>query len=563
MTSVPTNAADSEVERPEDIPTGVALLNNPLYNRGTGFTLAEREAFNLVGLLPPRVLSMEHHAARILQNFHKKPTDLEKYVYLIDLHDRNQTLFYRILIDNLEEMMPIVYTPTVGQACQQYGHIFRRPRGLYISARDRGQIAERLKNWPIDDIRVIVVTDGERILGLGDLGANGMGIPIGKLSLYTGCAGIPPAMTLPITLDIGTENKDFLDDPLYIGLPQRRLRGAEYDAFIEEFMQAVTERFPNVLVQFEDFGNQNAFTLLERYRNRYRVFNDDIQGTASVTLAGLLAALRLITLESGATRKLTEQRLLFLGAGEAGVGIADLVVSEMVKQGLAAEEARQRCWFVDSHGLVVKSRTDLAAHKLPYAHDHEPVADLITAVDELRPTILIGVSGQPRTFTRAIIEKMARFNERPIIFALSNPTSKSECTAEEAYSFTGGRAIFASGSPFPSYKLYGKTYHPGQGNNSYIFPGVGLGVVVSGARHVTNEMFEAAARSLADQVTEADMAAGRIYPVLSRIRDVSVAIATAVAEIAWREGLATAPQPDDIGQYVREFMYDPQYTPLV
>lgn len=563
MTSVPTNAADSEVERPEDMPTGVALLNNPLYNRGTGFTLAEREAFNLVGLLPPRVLSMEHHAARILQNFHKKPTDLEKYVYLIDLHDRNQTLFYRILIDNLEEMMPIVYTPTVGQACQQYGHIFRRPRGLYISARDRGQIAERLKNWPIDDIRVIVVTDGERILGLGDLGANGMGIPIGKLSLYTGCAGIPPAMTLPITLDIGTENKDFLDDPLYIGLPQRRLRGAEYDAFIEEFMQAVTERFPNVLVQFEDFGNQNAFTLLERYRNRYRVFNDDIQGTASVTLAGLLAALRLITLESGATRKLTEQRLLFLGAGEAGVGIADLVVSEMVKQGLAAEEARQRCWFVDSHGLVVKSRTDLAAHKLPYAHDHEPVADLITAVDELRPTILIGVSGQPRTFTRAIIEKMARFNERPIIFALSNPTSKSECTAEEAYSFTGGRAIFASGSPFPSYKLYGKTYHPGQGNNSYIFPGVGLGVVVSGARHVTNEMFEAAARSLADQVTEADMAAGRIYPVLSRIRDVSVAIATAVAEIAWREGLATAPQPDDIGQYVREFMYDPQYTPLV
>lgn len=563
MTSVPTNAADSEVERPEDMPTGVALLNNPLYNRGTGFTLAEREAFNLVGLLPPRVLSMEHHAARILQNFHKKPTDLEKYVYLIDLHDRNQTLFYRILIDNLEEMMPIVYTPTVGQACQQYGHIFRRPRGLYISARDRGQIAERLKNWPIDDIRVIVVTDGERILGLGDLGANGMGIPIGKLSLYTGCAGIPPAMTLPITLDIGTENKDFLDDPLYIGLPQRRLRGAEYDAFIEEFMQAVTERFPNVLVQFEDFGNQNAFTLLERYRNRYRVFNDDIQGTASVTLAGLLAALRLITLESGATRKLTEQRLLFLGAGEAGVGIADLVVSEMVKQGLAAEEARQRCWFVDSHGLVVKSRTDLAAHKLPYAHDHEPVADLITAVDELRPTILIGVSGQPRTFTRAIIEKMARFNERPIIFALSNPTSKSECTAEEAYSFTGGRAIFASGSPFPSYKLYGKTYHPGQGNNSYIFPGVGLGVVVSGARHVTNEMFEAAARSLADQVTEADMAAGRIYPVLSRIRDVSVAIATAVAEIAWREGLATAPRPDDIGQYVREFMYDPQYTPLV
>lgn len=563
MTSIPTIVTVGEAERVEDMPTGVALLQNPLYNRGTGFTLAEREAFNLGGLLPPRVLTMEQHAARILQNFHKKPTDLEKYVHMIDLQDRNQTLFYRILIDNLEEMMPIIYTPTVGQACQQYGHIFRRPRGLYLSAKDRGQIAERLQNWPIDDIRVIVVTDGERILGLGDLGANGMGIPIGKLSLYIGCAGVPPEMTLPITLDVGTENQEFLDDPLYIGLPQRRLRGEEYDAFIEEFMQAVTERFPNVLVQFEDFANHNAFQLLDRYRNRYRVFNDDIQGTASVTLAGLLAALRLITIEEGSPRKLTEQRLLFLGAGEAGVGIADLIVSEMVQQGLSVEEVRQRCWFVDSQGLVVKSRADLAAHKLPYAHDHEPLTDLITAVDELRPTILIGVSGQSRTFTRAIIEKMARFNERPIIFALSNPTSKSECTAEEAYSYTGGRAIFASGSPFPSYKLYGKTYHPGQGNNSYIFPGVGLGVVISGARHVTNEMFEAAARALAAQVTDADMAAGRIYPVLSRIRDVSVAIATAVAEIAWREGLATAPRPDDIGQYVREFMYDPQYTPLV
>ncbi len=462
------SANDAAAELPEDFPRGPALLFSPLLNRGTGFTHAEREAFGLRGLLPPRVLSLEEHAARILMNFRKKPTDLEKYVFLIGVEDRNETLFYRVLIDNIEEMMPIVYTPTVGLACQQYGHIFRRPRGLFISANDRGRIAELLDNWPIDDIRVIVVTDGERILGLGDQGANGMGIPVGKLSLYTACAGIPPSMTLPIMLDVGTENEAFREDPLYIGLQRPRLKGEEYDAFVEEFMQAVTARFPDALVQFEDFANHNAFRLLETYRNRYRTFNDDIQGTAAVTLAGLFAALRLIEAEGGPRRKLSEQRLLFLGAGEAGVGIADLVVSAMVREGLSPEEARGRCWFVDSTGLVVKSRARLAAHKLPYAHEHPPVKDLLEAVEELRPTAIIGVSGQPRTFTREIIERMSKYNDRPIIFALSNPTSKSECTAEEAYTYSGGRAIFASGSPFPSFKLYGKTFHPGQGNNAYI-----------------------------------------------------------------------------------------------
>jgi len=548
---------------PEDFPRGQAILHNPLYNRGTGFTYAEREAFGLCGLLPPRVLSLEEHAARILQNYRKKPTDLEKYVYLIGVQDRNETLFYRMLIDNIEEMMPIVYTPTVGLACQQYGHIFRRPRGLFISARDKGRIADRVANWPLDDVRVVVVTDGERILGLGDLGANGMGIPVGKLSLYTACAGIPPAMTLPVMLDVGTENQAFREDPLYIGLPQPRLRDGAFDELLEEFMQAVTARFPDVLVQFEDFGNINAFRMLDKYRDDYRVFNDDIQGTASVTLAGLFAALRLIAREGGPDRKLSDQRLLFLGAGEAGIGIADLIVSTMVQEGLTPEEARARCWFVDSRGLVIQSRTDLAAHKLPYAHDHEPEADLLAAVNDLRPTALIGVSGQGRTFTRAIIEAMARYNERPILFALSNPTSKSECTAEEAYTYSGGRAIFASGSPFPSFRLYGKTYNPGQGNNSYIFPGVGLGVVVSGARIVTDEMFAAAAHALADQVTEEEMAAGRIYPTLNRIREVSLGIATSVAEIAWREGLATQPRPDDLQQAIREFMYEPEYRPLV
>ena len=568
MSSENTKAADAAAELPEDFPRGTQLLFNPIFNRGTGFSKAEREAFGLRGLLPPRVLSLHHHAARILENFYKKPTDLEKYVYMIGLEDRNETLFYRILIDNLDTMMPIVYTPTVGQACQQYGHIFRRPRGLFISAKDKGDIAELLKNWPIDDIRVIVVTDGERILGLGDQGANGMGIPVGKLSLYTACAGIPPTATLPIMLDVGTENQTFLNDPLYIGLPERRLKGQAYDDFLEEFMQAAVERFPNAVIQFEDFANHHAFELLERYRDRYCVFNDDIQGTAAVTLAGLFAALRLIAADGGPRRKLSEQRLLFLGAGEAGVGIADLVVTAMVDEGtsvdegLSLEEARRRCWFVDSRGLVVRSRDDLAAHKLPFAHDHEPIFDLLTAVDELRPTAIIGVSGQPRTFTREIIERMARYNERPIIFALSNPTSKSECTAEEAYTYTGGRAIFASGSPFPPFRLYGKTYYPGQGNNAYIFPGVGLGAVVSGARHVTDEMFEAAARALAEQVTDEDMAAGRIYPELPRIREVSVAIAAAVAEIAFREGLATVPKPDDLPRAIRDYMYDPKYTPL-
>jgi malate dehydrogenase (oxaloacetate-decarboxylating)(NADP+) len=563
MNTLTMPTADELDSLPEDFPHGFDLLHNPLYNRGTGFTAAERETFHLRGLLPPRVLSLQDQVARILENSRKKPTDLEKYVHLMSLEDRNETLFYRVLMDNLEEMMPIVYTPTVGQACQQYGHIFRRPRGLFISAEDRGRIADILDNWPLDDIRVIVVTDGERILGLGDQGANGMGIPVGKLALYTACAGIPPSMTLPVMLDVGTENEAFLNDPLYIGMPHRRLRGAEYDAFIEEFMEAVTARFPKVLVQFEDFANHHAFQLLQRYRDRYRVFNDDIQGTAAVTLAGLLAALRLIAAEGGPDRKISEQRLLFLGAGEAGVGIANLVVTAMVEEGLSPTEARQRCWFVDSHGLVVAERDDLAEHKLPYAHQHSRLNDLLSAVNELQPTAIIGVSGQPRTFTREVIEAMGKYNERPIIFALSNPTSKSECTAEEAYNYTNGRAIFASGSPFPPHKLYGKTYYPGQGNNAYIFPGVGLGVVVSGARHVTYEMFEAAARTLAEQVTTADLAAGRIYPVLGRIRDVSAAIAESVARIAFEHDLATEPRPAGLAQHIRDFMYDPEYRPLV
>ena len=534
-------------------PIGVDLLHNPLLNHGTAFTEEEREQFKLRGLLPPRVFSQERQVQRSLENYRKKPSDMEKYIYLIGLEDRNETLFYRLVMDNLEDMMPIIYTPTVGKACQEYAHIFRRPRGLYISAEDKGRVAEVVANWPHDDVEVIVVTDGERILGLGDLGVNGMGIPVGKLSLYTACAGINPARTLPITLDVGTENEKLLNDPLYIGLPQRRLRGAEYDALIDEFMTAVTERYPNVMVQFEDFANLNAFRLLHKYRNAYCTFNDDIQGTAAVTLAGIYSSLRL----TGG--KLSEQKLLFLGAGEAGIGIADLIVSAMMDEGLSEAEAKQRCWFVDSRGLVESTRTDLAEHKLPYAHEFAAQPDLLSAVKALQPTGIIGVSGRGQMFTQPIVEKMAELNERPIVFALSNPTSNSECTAEEAYTWSDGRAIFASGSPFDPVEYKGKTYVPGQGNNSYIFPGVGLGVVAVKARHVPDEMFMAAARTLAQLVTEEDLAKGRVYPSLKRIREVSGAIGTAVAEVAFAKNLASVARPNDLPAYIEGQMFQPVY----
>lgn len=540
-----------------DFPHGVDLLHNPMLNKGTAFTTAERDAFGLHGLLPPCVATQELQAQRIMENFRRKPNDLEKYIFMTSLEDRNENLFYRVVIDNMEMMMPIIYTPTVGKACQEFGHIFRRPRGLYISANDKGRVDELLANWPYEDVRVIVVTDGERILGLGDLGANGMGIPVGKLSLYTACAGINPATTLPITLDVGTNNEKLLDDPLYIGLRQHRLRGEAYDELVEEFVMAVQDRFPRALIQFEDFANINAFRLLQKYRDRILAFNDDIQGTASVTLAGLYAAMRLTN------GRLRDQTIVFLGAGEAGIGIADLIVTAMIEEGLTEAEARRRCWFVDSRGLVVSGRSDLAAHKLPYAHDHEPLPDLAASVAALKPTAIIGVSGQPRMFTQPIVEKMAELNEQPIIFALSNPTTNSECTAEEAYTWSNGRAIFASGSPFDPVMVNGRTFVPGQGNNSYIFPGVGLGVVACEARHVTDSMFLTAAKTLASLVTEDDLALGRIYPSLKRIREVSATIGTAVAADAYRQKLAQTPEPDDLHAYILSTMYEPSYPTYI
>ena len=539
------------------LPSGVALLRDPAVNKDGAFTEEERETLGLRGLLPARVQTMEEQVTRTLENIRRKPNDIEKYLFMIALQDRNKTLFYRVVIDYIEEMMPIIYTPTVGQACLEYGHIFRRPRGIFISAKDRGRMPELLRNWPYRDIRIIVVTDGERILGLGDLGADGMGIPVGKLALYSACAGIHPSLSLPVTLDVGTETEPLLNDPLYIGLKQRRLRGAAYDDFVEEFIVAVEEVFPRTLIQFEDFANLNAFRLLERYRGRICAFNDDIQGTAAVALAGLYSALRI---RGG---KLGDQKILFVGAGEAGMGAADLTVTALVAEGLSEPEARQRCWFVDSKGLVVQSRSDLSGHKLHYAHDHEFISDLAAVVETLKPTAIIGVSGKRGLFSQPVLEAMARVNERPIVFAMSNPTSKSECTAEDAYTWTEGRAIFASGSPFGPVSLEGKRLVPAQGNNVYIFPGVGLGVIACGARHVVEEMFFTAARTLASQVSEADLEQGSIFPPLARIREVSAAIAVAVAEVAYRRDLATKPRPEDLSTYIKSLMYEPKYQNYV
>ena len=508
------------------------MLHDPHFTKGTAFSPAERDALGLRGLLPPRVFTIEEQMARVLRNFRGKPNPLEQYVFLTALQDRSDTLFYRVLIDHIAEMMPVVYTPTVGEACRSFGHIYRRPRGLYVTVEDRGRVREVLANWPDRDVAIIVVTDGERILGLGDLGAYGMGIPIGKLSLYTACAGVDPARCLPIMLDVGTDNEDLLRDPLYTGLVRRRVRGAEYEALVEEFVGAVSESFPKAILQFEDFATENAIGLLARYRDRLASFNDDIQGTAAVTLAGLWAAGRLTG------RSLADQRLLFLGAGSAATGIADLIVAALVRDGLPVEEARRRCWFVDSRGLVVRGRADLAAHKRPFAHEHESARTLLDAVTALEPTAILGLSAQPGGFTEPVIRAMARLNPQPIVLALSNPTSKAECTAEQAYQWSDGRAVFASGSPFSPVWLHGREHEPGQGNNAYIFPGLGLGAIACGARRITDSMFLAAAETLAASVTPEALARGTLYPPLTQIRAVSASIAAAVVKVARREGHA-------------------------
>ena len=548
---------DMMARAPSTLPEGIALLQDPALNKGTAFTEAERDTLHLRGLLPPHVSSQEQQLGRVLENFRRKSSDLEKYINLRALHDRNEALFFRLLLENPDEMLPIVYTPTVGLACQRYTHIFQRPHGIFVSAADRGRVAEVLANWPRRDVAIIVVSDGERILGLGDLGANGMGIPVGKLSLYTACAGVSPSACLPVLLDVGTNNSELLDDPLYIGLQQPRVRGEEYDALVEEFVVAASKLFPGVVIQFEDFATHNAFRLLKKYRDRIPTFNDDIQGTAAVVLAGILSALRI----SGGA--LGEQTLLFQGAGEAATGIANLVVEAMVAKGVDQAQARRRCWLFDSRGLVVKQRAELATHKQPYAHEHAPAGSLLEAVKALRPTAIIGVAAIGGAFTEDVVRTMAAINKRPIVFALSNPTSKSECTATQAYRWSDGRVLFACGSPFDPVTLEGRSYVPRQGNNSYIFPGVGLGVIVSGSSRVTDEMFMAAAHTLAEQVTEDDLKQGSLYPPLKNIRDVSAHIAAAVATVAYRRELARGPAPADLLGFMKSKMYEPRYATYV
>ena len=531
---------------------GISLLRDPLLNKGTGFSQKERDALGLRGLLPATQLTIQAQAERVLTNLRRLPNDLDKYVALNALHDRNETLFFRVVCDNIDEIQPLIYTPTVGLACQKFGNIFQRPRGLFISANDRGRIARLLKNWPYP-AKLIVVTDGERILGLGDLGANGMGIPVGKLSLYSACAGVNPEVCLPVMLDVGTNNEQLLKDPYYVGLRRKRLTGKAYYDFIDEFITAARKAFPSVLIQFEDFANHSAFQLLDKYRTQYCVFNDDIQGTAAVALAGLFSALRI---KGG---KLSEERLLFLGAGEAATGIADLVVTAMMAEGLSEAEARKRIWLVDSRGLVVKDREGLNKHKLPYAHEHAPVGDFLSAIKTLKPTAIIGVAAVGGTFTLEVLRTMAEINEQPIVFALSNPTSKAECSAEEAYRRTDGRALFACGSPYDPVTLNGKTFVPRQGNNSYIFPGVGLGAIACGATLVTDEMFMAAARTLAGLVTDDDLKQGSLYPALPRIREVSVQIAAAVARVAYRRSLAAQQKPKNLLARIKGQVYDARY----
>jgi malate dehydrogenase (oxaloacetate-decarboxylating)(NADP+) len=532
---------------------GYGLLHNPRLNKGTAFTEAERRAYGLEGLLPPAVTNIDLQVARRHAEIANLDSDLQKYLVLSDLQARNETLFYAVLMSDPATYMPLVYTPTVGEACQKFAHIFREARGMYLPITARGRVREVLGNWPQQDVRFIVATDGERILGLGDLGAGGMGIPIGKLALYTACAGVPPQYCLPVVLDAGTNNSALLDDPLYQGLRQNRVRGAEYTDFVDEFVEAVQTLYPKCCIQWEDFANLNAVPILARYRDRVCTYNDDIQGTAGVALAGILAASRITG------TKITEQRLLFLGGGSAGTGIAELISQAMACEGMNIAEARRRNALFDINGLIVTSRNDLADFQKPFAQDRPPVGSFVEAVKALRPTAIIGVSAVPKLFTHDVIAAMAEINQRPIIFPYSNPTSRSECSAEEAYRWSDGRAIFASGSPFPPVEIGGKHFVPGQGNNVYIFPAMGMAVFATEASRVTEDMFIVAAQAVAEQVTEDDLATGLIYPPQSHILEASLYVAERVAAHIFDQGLARVARPDDIGALIRAKAYRPVY----
>jgi malate dehydrogenase (oxaloacetate-decarboxylating)(NADP+) len=533
---------------------GIELLHDPSLNKSTAFTEEERQALGIVGLVPDVTESEDLQLSRVMMQLGHKSTDLDRYIYLINLLDHNETLFYRTIMSDPARFLPIVYDPTIGEACLKFGHIYRGPRGMYLSITRRGKVKDVLKNWPEKDIRFICVTDGGRILGLGDLGANGMGIPIGKLELYTACAGVPPKYLLPMYLDAGTNNEQYLRDPLYLGLRKARPKTEELYSFVDEFVEAVQEVFPKCCIHFEDWTGVDAVHLLQRYRDKYCVYNDDVQGTAGIVLTGMINAAKV------KGNKLSDEKYLFLGAGSAGIGLADLLCSAMVEEGLTLEQAQSRVYMFDINGLLETTRTDLVDFQKPYAHKHAPTHDFVAAIESVKPTTLIGVSTVGGAFTQKVIEAMSRINERPVILALSNPTEKAECTPEQAYTWSNGKAIYAAGVQFPPVHFKGQTYLPGQANNFYIFPAVGMAIFATQASRVTDEMFIEAARAVADQVPLELLKQGLLYPLQSNILETEIQTAARVAKLVFDSKLARVERPADIVSFIRKHVYQPTYA---
>jgi malate dehydrogenase (oxaloacetate-decarboxylating)(NADP+) len=536
---------------------GVELLHDPILNKSTAFTEAERQGLGLVGLVPDVTESEDLQLRRVMQQLGHKATDLDRYIYLVNLLDHDETLFYRTIMSDPARFLPIVYDPTIGEACLKFGHIFRGPRGMYLSISRRGHVKEVLRNWPVKDVRFICVTDGGRILGLGDLGANGMGIPIGKLQLYTAAAGVPPEGLMPMYLDAGTNNEQYLHDPLYLGLRQTRPSTEELYSFVDEFVEAVREVFPKCCIHFEDWTGVDAVHLLHRYRDTYCVYNDDVQGTAGITLAGMINAARL------KGTQLKDEKYLFLGAGSAGIGIADLLCSELVQQGMTLKDAQARVHMFDINGLLEPSRTDLVDFQKPYAHPHAPTTDFVTAIKSIKPTAIIGVSTIGGAFTKQVVEAMSEINERPVILALSNPTEQAECTPEQAYSWSKGKAIYAAGVQFPPVCLDGQTFLPGQANNFYIFPAVGMAIYATEAKRVTDDMFIEAAQAVADQVPDTLLKQGLLYPLQSNILETEIKTAARVAKLVFDSNLARVDRPADMEAFIRSHVYMPAYKKLM
>ena len=533
---------------------GIEQLQDPSLNKSTAFTEAEKQALGLVGLVPDVTETEELQLQRVMLQLGKKDTDLERYIYLMNLLDHNETLFYATIMSDPARFLPIVYDPTIGEACLKFGHIYRQTRGMYLSITRRGKVKDILKNWPQKDVRFICVTDGGRILGLGDLGANGAGIPIGKLQLYTACAGVPPRYLLPMYLDAGTNNEQYLNDPLYLGMRKTRPATADLYTFVDEFVEAVQEVFPKCCIHFEDWTGTDAVHLLQRYRDKYCVYNDDVQGTAGITLAGMINAAKI------KGTKLRDEKYLFLGAGSAGIGLANLLCSALVGQGMSLKEAQSRVYMFDVNGLLESSRKDLVDFQKAYAHDHAPTRDFVAAIDSIKPTTIIGVSTIGGAFTQKVVESVSRINERPVILALSNPTEHAECTPEQAYTWSRGKAIYAAGVQFTPVRYNGETFLPGQANNFYIFPAVGMAIFATQAKRVTDEMFIEAGQAVADQVPSDLLKQGLLYPLQSNILEAEIQTAARVAKLVFDSGLARVPRPADIVTFIREHVYKPEYS---